>query len=186
MSLPVSRLLRSLPLALAVGLTVFSACDEEEPRFVRPNTNPLDIWIDRDEINFIDATNVPQVQIDRFVAANDIDTTVTASGLVYEMLEEGSGRGPSVTDTAIINYRGYRVNGQIFDQTTVEPGASRLAVNRFIPGWVEGLQLMRPGGRMWMLVRPSLGYGTRGIPDRGVGPTEVLVFEIELVSVVPE
>ena len=183
MQTSVSRPLRTLPLALVACLTVWSACDDE-PGFVVPDQSPLDIWIDRQDIAFVDATNLPQVQIDRFVEANDIDTTVTASGLVYEMLKEGSGASPSPTDTVLMSYRGYLVDGRIFDQSTASrPTVRSLPSGGLIPGFAEALRAMRPGGRAWVLIRPDLGYGDRR-PNALITPSTVIVFEIELVDVI--
>lgn len=181
MQISVYRFPPAVPLALAACLTVVSACSNEDDRFVVPDDSPLDIWLE--DVEFIDATNVPQVQIERFVAANGIDTTVTETGLVYEMLEEGTGDHPSADARVTVNYRGYKVNGQIFDQSTVQ-GPSELQLTAVISAWTEGLQLMRPGGRMWMLVRPSLGYGSAGVTARGVriSGSDVIVFEIDLIE----
>lgn len=179
MQLSLGRYLRYLPVLLAVALTGLSACEDEDDRFVVPDRSPLDIWLD--DVEFIDATNVPQVQIDRFVAANDIDTTVTETGLVYEMLAEGAGERPLPGASVTVNYRGYRVDGRIFQQSTVQ-GPATFSLDGLIAAWSEGIPLMRRGGRMWMIVRPSLGYGSNGNPNAGIGGSTVIVFEIDLVD----
>ena len=175
----VSRFLRALPLALFACLTVWSACDDE-PGFVVPDNSPLDIWIDRQDIAFVDATNLPQVQIDRFVEANDIDTTVTASGLVYEMLTEGSGASPSPTDTVLVSYRGYLVDGRTFDETTGTPRTFPL--RNLIRAWQEAIPLIGRGGEIQILAPPSIAYGQNPPPGTGITANSVLVFDIELVD----
>ena len=178
---------RLLTVALVACLGALSACDDEDNRFVIPDDSPLDIW--RDDVEFVDATNVPQVQIDRFVEANDMDTVVTATGLIYQLDDAGGVGRPAPGDSVVVNYRGYFVTGQVFDETTVSRGSSGFnlgnpAPNRLIEAWEEGLQYMGPGGRMWMVVRPSLGYGTAGRPRAGIPPSTVLIFEIDLVEVI--
>ena len=180
MRIPVRQLLRSLPLLLAVCVTVVSACDEQDP-FIVPDRSPLDIW--RDDVQFVDATNVPQAQIDRFVAANNMDTLVTETGLVYQLDDPGGAERPSVGDSVTVDYRGYLVDGRIFDQTTVQ-GPAEFPLTNLIDAWKEGIPLMGRGGRMWMVVRPSLGYGTGGNPRAGISGSSVIVFEIELVDFV--
>ena len=187
MRLPLRLALRGLPLLLAVGLTTWSACDDEDA-FVAPSRTPLDIW--REDVRFIDATNVPEVQIDRFVEANAMDTVMTASGLVYQLDAAGGAERPSPGDSVVVNYKGYLVTGATFDQTFVEFGPQGFDIGnapeqgRLIEAWEEGLQYMGRGGRMWMVARPDLAYGDSGRPRSGIPPSAVLLFEIELVDFV--
>ena len=183
MRIPSAKVPHLLTVALVACLAALSACDDEDDRFVIPDRSPLGIW--RDDVAFVDATNVPQVQIDRFVEANGMDTVVTATNLVYEILAEGSGELPSATDTVVVNYRGYHVDGRIFDETDVSRGATRGPATGFIAGFSEALRNTRPGGRTWVLIRPSLGYGNAGLARAGITGNSVIVFEIDLVEVVP-
>ena len=188
MRLSLRQYFRLPTLLLFAGAAALGACQEEDP-FVQPTRTPLDIW--EEDVQFIDATNVPQVQIDRFVEVNGItDTVVTETGLVYQLSDAGGSERPSPGDSVTVNYRGYLVTGFIFDETTVERGASTFRIGntpeqgRLVEAWEEGMQYMGRGGRMWMIARPSLGYGNNGLPRARIPGSAVLVFEIELVDFV--
>ena len=107
----------------------------------------------------------------------------TASGLQYEIIKEGTGPKPSLTDTVVVHYHGTTIEGKVFD-STVEPAKepAKFTVNQVIPGWTEALQLM-PVGSKWKLVIPSeIAYGERGA-GADIKPNSVLVFEVELLEI---
>lgn len=105
----------------------------------------------------------------------------TASGLQYKIIEEGSGASPLETSTVTIHYTGRLVDGTVFD-SSVESGEPIVyPVNGFIQGWVEGLQLMKAGGKMELYVPSNLGYGAQGAGG-AVPPNAVLIFVMELIS----
>lgn len=119
----------------------------------------------------------------KFIADNGKRTEVktTASGLQYEIIKEGTGVKPLVTDTVVVNYNGTTIEGKVFDTTTGKSPA-KFVVNQVIPGWTEALQLM-PVGSKWKLVIPSeLAYGERGA-GADIKPNSVLVFEVELLEI---
>jgi FKBP-type peptidyl-prolyl cis-trans isomerase len=102
----------------------------------------------------------------------------TPSGLEYQVLQEGSGVSPKATDTVTVNYRGSLISGAVFDNGQ---GVS-FPLNGVIPGWTEGLQLMKEGAKYRFFIPPELGYGERGA-GRVIPPNAVLVFDVELVKV---
>jgi FKBP-type peptidyl-prolyl cis-trans isomerase len=106
------------------------------------------------------------------------DIIVTQSGLQYRVLAEGDGDPPNSTDVVNVHYKGTYTNGYIFDQS---PSNNPVAfeVNGVIPGFSEGLQLMKEGSRHQLFIPPGLGYGTSA-PQYGA----VLIFEVELESIV--
>ncbi len=105
----------------------------------------------------------------------------TKSGLMYEVLKEGSGGSPAASATVTVKYTGMLLDGTIFDSTDQHGGSATLQVNRVIPGWSEALQAMKRGERRRLVIPPELGYGARGYP--GVIPGNAfLVFEVELVD----
>jgi FKBP-type peptidyl-prolyl cis-trans isomerase len=104
----------------------------------------------------------------------------TASGLQYEVLKEGSGASPKATDTVTVNYRGSLISEGEFDSGQ---GVS-FPLNGVIPGWTEGLQLMKEGARYRFFIPPELAYGERGA-GRVIPPNATLIFEVELVKVGP-
>jgi FKBP-type peptidyl-prolyl cis-trans isomerase len=120
----------------------------------------------------------------KFLAENARQPGVvtTASGLQYKVLTAGHGKqihGPD--DTVTVTYKGWTIDGHVFDQT--EPGrTASFPAGRLIRGWVEALKLMHEGDE-WQLVIPSkLGYGEAGA-GADIGPNQTLVFDMKLISV---
>jgi len=110
---------------------------------------------------------------------------VTESGLQYEILKEGTGAKPELTDKVKCNYKGTLIDGTTFDSSDKHGGPSTFGVNGVIKGWTEALQMM-PAGSKWKLYIPAdLAYGKRGAGN-DIGPNEALVFEIELLEVLPK
>jgi len=105
---------------------------------------------------------------------------VTANGLQYKVLEEGSGRSPGLGDTVKVNYRGTTVDGHEFDSSYERGQPAEFKLSGVIPGWTEGLQLMKEGGKSELYIPSELAYGRRG-PLAG----QVLIFSIELLAVEP-
>ncbi len=108
----------------------------------------------------------------------------TASGLQYRVTTSGNGkRVTSPTDVVTVTYKGWTIDGHVFDQT--QPGrTASFPAGRLIPGWVEALKLMREGDE-WQLVIPSgLAYGADGA-GADIGPNQTLVFNMKLISVAP-
>ena len=106
---------------------------------------------------------------------------ITPSGLQYKILTEGTGKMPITSDTVRVRYKGTTIDGQVFDEQK-DPIAFPLA--NIIPGWTEGLQLMKEGGKAMLYIPSELAYGEMGAGDL-IKPNSVLIFEIELVEVVP-
>ena len=106
---------------------------------------------------------------------------VTESGLQYQIIEEGTGKTPTPNDVVRVKYKGTTIDGQVFDEQT-DPIAFPLS--SIIPGWTEGLQLMKEGGKAKLFIPADLAYGELGAGDL-IKPNSTLVFDIELVEVLP-
>lgn len=106
----------------------------------------------------------------------------TASGLQYKVIKEGSGPSPKETDTVVCNYRGTLIDGTEFDSSYKRNEPTSFQVNRVIKGWIEALQLMKPGAKYQLFIPASLAYGERGAGQL-IGPNATLIFEVELVSI---
>lgn len=106
----------------------------------------------------------------------------TDSGLQYEIIQEGTGKSPTASDVVRVKYKGTTIDGQVFDEQSSEPISFPLA--NIIPGWTEGLQLMKEGGKARLYIPSDLAYGELGAGDI-IKPNSVLVFDIELVEVLP-
>jgi FKBP-type peptidyl-prolyl cis-trans isomerase FkpA/FKBP-type peptidyl-prolyl cis-trans isomerase FklB len=105
----------------------------------------------------------------------------TASGLQYKHISEGTGESPNASSTVTIHYTGRLVDGTVFDSSVDSGEPIVYPVNGFIAGWVEGLQLMKAGGKMELYVPSNLGYGAQGVGG-AVPPNAVLIFVMELIS----
>ena len=117
------------------------------------------------------------------VAAAPSDAEVTASGLASKILQVGEGdQRPGPRDTVEVHYSGWMINGKLFDSSVSRGETTSFPLNQVIPGWTEGLQLMKPGAKYKFYIPSELGYGERS-PGGKIGPNEVLVFEVELLSV---
>ena len=110
--------------------------------------------------------------------------TKTADGLQYRVLKAGHGKSPQYADDQVtVTYKGWMINGKVFDQT--KPGkTATFPAGELIPGWIEALSLMKEGDD-WELVIPSeLGYGERGAGS-DIPPNQTLVFDMNLIKVTP-
>ncbi len=109
------------------------------------------------------------------------EVKVTASGLQYEVITEGTGAQPTATDRVVVHYTGKLIDGTVFDSSEERGEPATFGVTQVIPGWVEALQLMKAGSK-WRLYIPSeLAYGSQGVP--GIGPNQTLIFDVTLLEV---
>lgn len=106
----------------------------------------------------------------------------TASGLAYKVLKEGTGAQPKETDTVEVHYHGTLTNGTVFDSSVERGKTIEFPLNRVIRGWTEGLQLLKEGGKIKLVIPAELGYGDAGAPPKIPGGA-TLVFEVELFKV---
>lgn len=111
---------------------------------------------------------------------------VTDTGLQYVVLEEGSGVSPDSTDQVRVNYEGTLIDGTVFDSSYDRGEPVTFPLNRVIPGWTEGLQLMKEGAKYKFFIPGDLAYGQNPPPQSPIGPNETLIFEVELLEVNPE
>ena len=107
----------------------------------------------------------------------------TPSGLQYEAISEGEGEMPGPGDVVLVHYRGATLNGRVFDSTYDEGAPMEIPLDRVIPGWSEGLSMMSEGGKAKLCIPPELAYGRNGMGS-AIGPNAVLVFDVELLSIV--
>lgn len=115
--------------------------------------------------------------------AQNENVMVTESGLQYRVIEEGSGAQPTAEDEVEVHYRGTLITGEEFDSSHERGQTATFPLNRVIPGWTEGLQLMREGATYEFFVPSELGYGNNPPPGSPIQPGSVLIFEVELIDV---
>ncbi|WP_286240494.1 FKBP-type peptidyl-prolyl cis-trans isomerase [Neptuniibacter halophilus] len=108
----------------------------------------------------------------------------TESGLQYEQLVAGNGASPTAADTVKVHYRGTLIDGTEFDSSYSRGEPVSFPLNGVIPGWTEGLQLVKEGGKARLVIPSDLAYGPGGMGN-AIGPNETLVFEVELLKVNP-
>lgn len=106
----------------------------------------------------------------------------TASGLVFQSLQEGSGVSPKASDTVKVHYRGTLQDGKEFDSSYKRNEPTEFPLNRVIPCWTEGVQMMKPGGKARLTCPPAIAYGAQGAGGV-IPPNATLNFDIELLSV---
>lgn len=115
-------------------------------------------------------------------AAQEPGAQVTASGMVYRSLKDGTGASPKATDTVRVHYRGTLPDGKEFDSSYKRNESIEFPLSRVIPCWTEGVQLMKVGGKAKLTCPPATAYG-----DRGAGgvipPKATLLFEVELLAI---
>ena len=120
----------------------------------------------------------------KFLADNGArkDVTTTASGLQYRVINTGHGRMvQSPSDVVTVTYKGWTIDGHVFDRTQHGSTAS-FPAGGLIPGWVEALKLMHAGDQ-WQLVIPAdIAYGAEGA-GADIPPNQTLVFNMQLISV---
>ena len=118
-------------------------------------------------------------KIEGYLADNNLTATSTPSGLYYIITQEGSGGHPNLQSTVTVKYKGYRLNGMVFDETTGNNTAT-FPLKNLILGWQEGIPLLKKGGKGTFFVPSNLGYGAQSVGD--IPANSVLIFDIELVD----
>ncbi|SHI53217.1 FKBP-type peptidyl-prolyl cis-trans isomerase [Pseudozobellia thermophila] len=131
------------------------------------NPNPIDFSVQNDE------------DIRTYLEENDLEAQRSASGLYYIIDEEGTGPQPTGSSDVTVVYKGYFLNGSVFDESD-ENGIS-INLQQVIPGWTEGITYFKEGGSGLLLVPAHLGYGT--FDYNGIPGGSVLIFEIDLLAV---
>jgi len=104
------------------------------------------------------------------------------SGLLYEVITEGTGPKPGATDTVSTHYHGTLIDGTVFDSSVDRGQPASFPVNGVIGGWTEALQLMGVGSKWRLVIPPELAYGDRGAGGQ-IGPGATLIFEVELLEI---
>lgn len=107
----------------------------------------------------------------------------TASGLQYVVEKEGTGAQPGASDEVTVHYTGKLLDGTVFDSSVNRGEPATFPLNRVIPGWTEGVQLMKEGAKYTFFIPSDLAYGAQGVPN-AIPPHSTLIFDVELIKVV--
>lgn len=131
------------------------------------------------------ASEAARAEGEAFLAENGKKENVktTASGLQYIVEKEGEGAQPSAEDEVTVHYTGKLLNGTVFDSSVNRGEPATFPLNRVIPGWTEGVQLMKEGGKYRFYIPSDLAYGPNGIQG-AIPPHATLIFDVELIKVI--
>lgn len=121
-----------------------------------------------------------EAKIQEYLEENNINAQKTQSGLYYVINVEGSGITPSWNSYITINYKGYLLDGTVFDSTSTNSPV-RMYLQSTIAGWQEGIPKFKPGGEGTLFIPSRLGYGSTA--KTKIPANSVLIFDIELIAV---
>lgn len=108
----------------------------------------------------------------------------TESGLAFKIVKEGTGAMPKATDTVKVHYHGTLVDGTVFDSSVDRGQPISFPLNRVIKGWTEGLQKVKQGGKIKLVIPSDLAYGDGG--NRKIPGGSTLIFDVELIEINPK
>jgi FKBP-type peptidyl-prolyl cis-trans isomerase len=129
------------------------------------------------------ADNKPTADSPAAQTAQKDEMMITASGLKYQVLKHGTGTvSPKATDKVTVHYHGTLFDGTVFDSSVERGQPATFPLNAVIPGWTEGLQLMKVGDKFKFVIPPNLAYGPAS-PSPKIPPNSTLVFEVELLGI---
>lgn len=132
-------------------------------------------------LSFATASHAADATLD--AAAKEAGAVVTASGLVYKSVKDGSGASPKASDTVKVNYRGTFPDGKEFDSSYKRNQAIEFPLGNVIPCWTEGVQRMKVGGKAKLTCPATIAYGARGAGGGAIPPNATLLFEVELLAI---
>lgn len=140
-----------------------------------------DFFNDRMKVMAEDNKKTGQGYVDSFVAKEG--ATKTESGLAFKVIQEGTGANPKAEDTVRVHYHGTLIDGTVFDSSVERGQPVNFPLNRVIPGWTEGLQKVKAGGKIKLVIPANLAYGDAGAPPKIPGGS-TLIFDVELLEIV--
>ena len=114
--------------------------------------------------------------------AKKANIVTTSSGLQYEILTPGTGTvSPKATDNVTVHYKGTTIDGKEFDSSYSRGEPTSFPLNGVIPGWTEGVQLMKEGAKYRFYIPSELAYGEQGAGP--IAPNSTLIFDVELIKI---
>ena len=175
-----------LGLVLALGsMTLFSACSNKGGKESADTDSAAATQLVEDAAPMAQTDSLAlifQNPEKKSEVATDSTYAETPSGLKYLVVREGSGKTPTAEDDVTVHYTGKLITGEIFDSSVSRGEPATFPLNRVIPGWTEGLQLMKEGGKTIFYIPSNLAYGSAGAPPM-IGPDQDLIFEVDLIKV---
>jgi len=145
----------------------------------------------KDSTNAIAQYAKEETLLNEYFQKNNVQPVKAPKGTYIQLVKKGIGKNATVKDKVKVNYTGRTFSGKVFDSNTdstfghVEPLEVDLSkARKVIPGWEEGLLYLNQGCKAVLFIPSSLGYGPHGY-DAAIGPNEILIFDIEIVSINP-
>ena len=135
-----------------------------------------------DNLSAAVADNVSAAAADNVSAVPDSIYKTTSTGLRYKTITEGTGKQPSFSSNVTVHYEGWLPDGTKFDSSVDRGEPTTFPLNGVIPGWTEGLMLMKEGGTATFVIPSELAYGERGVPGT-IPPNTPLIFWVKLIKV---
>jgi FKBP-type peptidyl-prolyl cis-trans isomerase len=131
---------------------------------------------------YYDEINLKQGQ--QFLETNGKRDSVqtTASGMQYQVISQGKGIVPNLTDSVVVHYTGYFIDGRAFESTIPSGQPQTFIPLGLIPGWQEALTMMKEGSKYRLYLPYQLAYGEKG--SGPIPPYSTLVFDLELIKVI--
>ena len=117
--------------------------------------------------------------IKKYLSENNLNATATGSGLYYLISTQGSGVNPTANSNVTVVYKGFLLDGTVFDQS--KSTGFNTDLKNVIAGWQEGMPYFKKGGKGKLLIPSALGYGTQA--TGGIPANSVLIFDVELLDV---
>jgi FKBP-type peptidyl-prolyl cis-trans isomerase FkpA len=125
----------------------------------------------------MDYTEQNEIDIAAYVQENNLNVQKTSSGLYYMITSDGNGASPSANSNVTLGYKGYLLNGTIFDQSA----EATFNIRGVIPGFGEAVRLLKTGGSGTFIIPSRLGYGNTG-SGQDIKGGDVIIFDINLIS----
>ena len=155
-------------LSALVALTLFISCNKNKEVTNEVKTEPT-----------VDCVAKNDKEITDYLAKNNLTAEKSESGLYYIINEPGTGAQPTATSNVTVAYKGYFLNGTVFDES--KPEGISFGLDQVVKGWTEGIPHFKTGGSGILLVPAHLGYG-----DSTMGPIpggSALIFDVKLISI---
>ena len=133
------------------------------------------------ELEKVAKENEEKGKVYREKYAKEKDVKQTKSGILYRIEKMGEGASPTENDTVKVNYRGKLIDGTEFDSSYKRNQPIEFQLGQLIPGWVEGIGLIKKGGKIQLVLPPNLAYGDQQTGQ--IPPNSTLIFDIELLDV---
>lgn len=128
------------------------------------------------------AKNINEGEIFRTNFATETNVIALESGVLYKIIEEGSGILPTLDSKVRCHYHGTNIYGEVFDSSVERGKPADFQINKLIKGWQEVMPLLKVGSKAKIVIPPHAAYGEEQI-SKEIGPNSTLIFEVELLEV---